>query len=125
MLRALKFIFKEFIFSSLSVCLFLGGCALTKPCTEGGDVSWPAQVKGDKVCRKKKLSDGRTVNHGYYAQKDEDGRVIIEGAFSEGLKDGVWVQYSPEGKPLLEKHYKNGIEINPTLPIRDDAGKSP
>src|SRR5690606_37127443 len=100
------------------VPLFLllpAACATgSKPCHEGGDVSWEWKgepSKGNRQCLQHKDKAGRWVNHGRYVVWFPDGEVALEGNFKEGLKEGKWVQYDRTGKKILEKEFEGGTEI--------------
>ncbi len=104
----------KYFFNVLSIFV-LSGCALTRPCTKGGELTWPSAIRGDKVCQQQKLPDGRKVNHGRFVQRHLNGKIALEGDYNEGLMHGRWTQFSPEGKPLLEKNFHNGIEVFPSM----------
>lgn len=100
--------------------LVLVACASTfKPCSQGGDVSWYPPVKGDMRCQQREDQSGRVVNHGSFRQLNAKGRVILEGAFEEGRKNGVWVQYNERGEKIAERYFEKGVEK--TVP-RSDQG---
>lgn len=89
------------------------GCAISRPCAEGGDVSWPNTIKGNKQCHQKRLSNGSYVNDGGYVQWHPNGKIAVEGVFKDGRKHGVWNQYDETGRKILEKYYRDGVETSP------------
>lgn len=95
----------------------LYSCALTKPCSSGGDVSWPGEFKGDKKCQKKTLKSGDVVNHGRYTAYFSSGRPGLIGSFYDGKKHGIWSQYNEKGEKILEKYYDHGVEKMSALGI--------
>jgi hypothetical protein len=107
---ALKFFSRFLLFALIT----MSSCSITRPCTRGGELSWPSQIRGDKICQQTKLPDGRKVNHGRFVQRYGNGKIALEGEYNDGLMHGRWTQYSPEGKSLLEKNFHNGIEIFPS-----------
>ena len=95
----------------VGLTVIYSGCALSRPCSSGGDVSWPGEFKGDKKCQKKKLkSTGDEVNHGRYTAYFSNGRPGLIGSFYEGKKHGIWSQYNEKGEKILEKYYDHGVE---------------
>ena len=100
----------------ISLAALLSACATTKPCSKGGDVSWPNPIQGDKVCYQKTDKNGLTVNEGNYRQHYADGKVAVEGEFKNGKRDGFWYQYDESGNKTLEKYYEDGVEKAPPLP---------
>jgi hypothetical protein len=94
----------------LAMGALFAGCALTKPCTDGGDASWPTDFKGDKTCQKKKDKEGKEMNHGRYTAKYPSGRVALIGSFFDGKKHGTWSQYDEKGEKTLERYFDHGVE---------------
>lgn len=92
----------------------LNGCSsLTKPCTAGGDVKWynpESPVKGTMKCDQKKLDDGKYINHGSFKEFNDDGKLVLEGQFEDGKKNGVWTQYNAKGEKIMERYFDHGIE---------------
>jgi hypothetical protein len=93
-------------------------CNTTRPCHEGGDTSWDPPLKGDGFCLQREVSDGVYQNHGNYQVLDtRTQRVLLDGRFVEGKKDGVWTEYNEQGEPIREKYFEKGIEkARPPLP---------
>ncbi|MCM0605763.1 MAG: hypothetical protein KA715_06695 [Xanthomonadaceae bacterium] len=97
----------------LIVCCLIGslsGCALSRPCSSGGDLTWANEFKGDKKCQKKKMKTGEELNHGRYTAYYSNGRPGLIGSFYEGKKHGIWSQYNEKGEKTLEKYYDHGVE---------------
>ena len=89
------------------------GCTTTtKPCSEGGDVKWVSTVpvRGIKRCLQRKFEDGKFANHGQYEEVSDSGKILLEGQFFEGKKDGTWTQYDEKGNKILERYFDRGIE---------------
>lgn len=94
-------------------CLSLGlldGCAIDRPCTEGGDLSGYETIKGNKQCVQRPAKDGRYRNDGKFMQWHPNGVLAVEGEFRDGQKHGTWVEYNTSGKPIRERYYEYGIE---------------
>lgn len=97
------------------------GCAvkITRPCSEGGDVSWRSSktqdgnLIGDKHCIQKKLDDGRYVNHGIYKLKHPNGKLALEGRFELGKKEGFWSEFDEKGEKVAERYFEAGVEKTP------------
>ena len=99
--------------------LFLSSCSVTKPCSEGGDVSWNPKIIGDKRCEQKELPNGKTVNHGTFTQTYQStGKVAIEGMFVEGQKSGIWTYYGEDTKIRAIKYFDHGVEKTPPSDIQ-------
>lgn len=118
--------------SAIAILLLLSACASGfRPCSEGGDVSWPGiniKEMGDQHClqsRGEGLRDqkGPFLNEGRYRLYDKPGKLILEGEFRKGQKHGAWTQYAPDGKKILEKFYDNGADITP--PAKDAKIEKP
>ncbi len=97
--------------------IFVTGCSTsTKPCSSSGDTSWnppiPLEIKGNRQCHQAKQKDGKYLNHGKYVEWYKNGSIAIEGEFKDGKKDGVWVQYNEKGQKILEKKFRNGVEVS-------------
>lgn len=108
---------KSNILSLLFFALWvLGACSTTRPCSEGGDTTWNGEsLKGDKVCGQQPNREGLWVNHGRYIQKHNNGKVMIEGQYEDGKKQGIWSRYDETGNKTVEKYFENGVE-KPVLP---------
>lgn len=89
---------------------FLLSCSTSHPCAQGGDISWNPPLKGNKQCFQKKSPSGAYVNEGKYYQWHPNGKLALEGTFSDGQKEGVWIQYDPSGKKVAERYFENGVE---------------
>ena len=94
----------------LSLVLWESGCAISKPCAEAGDTTWPTKIPGDAHCYQKKQPDGRWVNDGKYYLYSDDGVILLEGNFVAGKKDGIWVEYNEKGEKIREHQFENGVE---------------
>ena len=46
------------------------------------------------------------------------GKIALEGEFLEGLKEGIWLQYSEEGRLQVVKFFDHGVEKTPPDDIR-------
>ena len=94
----------------------LGGCSISRPCSEGGDTSWTPKIIGDKRCEQKKSSAGKPVNDGKFLQKYQStGKIALEGQFENGKKQGIWCYYGPDGKLLAVKYFDQGVEKTPPI----------
>lgn len=61
-------------------------------------------------CYQKKDANGNILNHGNFRQWYPGGSLALEGAFEEGKKNGLWVQYDEKGNRISEKWFEHGIE---------------
>jgi antitoxin component YwqK of YwqJK toxin-antitoxin module len=89
-------------------------CSVSKPCSEGGDVSWNPKIVGDKKCEQKTLPSGRQINDGPFKQAYEStGNIALEGQFELGRKQGIWLYYGEDGKLRAVKYFDKGVEKTP------------
>ena len=101
------------------VFIFLSACSISRPCSEGGDVTWNPKIIGDKRCEQKELKDGRVVNHGAFNQiYQSTGKVAIEGMFNEGRKSGIWTYYGEDGNIRTIKYFDQGVEKTPPADVQ-------
>lgn len=100
----------KFLGSLGTIALCLSGCGTSKPCADAGDTSWVQPVVGNRQCRQIKRTDGTYINDGRYVVWSPSGKILLEGAFKQGRKDGTWTQYDEAGRKLVEKHYVDGTE---------------
>ncbi len=108
---------------SFPALLFLGGCAITHPCQEGGDTVWnPPIVSSKKLCTQKyNKKSGKHENHGLYREWHLNGMLALEGMFDAGEKHGIWQQFDEKGKLKVEKFFNHGVESSaPVRPYSDD-----
>ncbi len=99
--------------------VFQTACSITKPCAEGGDVSWSPKIIGDKKCTQKKLPDGKIVNDGPFKQAYQStNEVALEGQFLLGQKQGVWLYYGEDRKLRSAKFFEKGVEKTPTSEVQ-------
>lgn len=108
---------------SLTSILFLltSACSITKPCTEGGDVSWNPKIVGDKRCAQKDFPGKRTLNHGPFTQAYQStGRIALEGEFDEGRKQGIWKYYGEDGQLKSVKYFDRGVEKTPPAEVQKE-----
>ena len=99
--------------------LFLTGCAISRPCSEGGDVSWNPKILGDKRCTQKKLPTGQVVNHGKFQQSYQStGLIALEGEFDEGKKSGIWLFYGEDHHLIAAKYFDKGVEKTPPTEVQ-------
>lgn len=90
--------------------LLIAGCAVTKPCRDGGDVLVSDdEGNGNARCHQKEF-EGRPQNHGKYTHFFLDGTPAVEGQFLEGKKDGIWVVYNKQHSVKAVKYYDRGVE---------------
>ncbi len=87
-------------------------CAIGHPCKEGGDISWPNPIQGDKKCYQKKDKDGIYRNDGKFSQWHSNGQLALEGQFKKGKKEGLWIQFDETGKKVAERRYQDGVELS-------------
>lgn len=89
----------------------LTSCAVHKPCSEGGDISWTPKIVGDKKCTQKTLPDGKVVNHGPFKQAYQTtDEIALEGQFELGQKQGIWLFYTEDHKLKAAKFFEKGVE---------------
>jgi hypothetical protein len=106
-------------FGPLTFVIFLTACSISKPCSEGGDISWTPKITGDKRCTQKVLPDGRQVNDGPFRQVYESNREIaLEGEFLNGQKQGIWLHYGEDRKLKSAKYFEKGVEKTPPAEIQ-------
>lgn len=95
---------------------FLQGCAIHKPCSEAGDTTWNPKILGDKRCAQKVGPEGKIVNDGPFLQVYQTNReVALQGQFSNGQKDGVWLYFGEDRKLKAAKFFEKGVERTPTV----------
>ena len=104
------------LLSSLLTSTNLVGCAISRPCTEGGDTQWQPLLLGDKHCSQKKARDGSLVNDGPYQVVDKNGKILLDGQFADGLKEGTWIQFDEKGHKIIERHFEAGVEKSVAMP---------
>jgi hypothetical protein len=49
--------------------------------------------------------------NGKQVTTDSDGKIIEEGEYKDGLKQGNWLGYYPSGKPHYQEFYRDGLLI--------------
>lgn len=99
---------------SVLLCFALMGCAVTKPCSEGGDVSWNPKIIGDKRCAQKTDASGHTFNQGKFQEYYfSTGTLALEGEFDQGRKDGIWLYYGEDRRLISAKFFDRGVEKTP------------
>ncbi len=54
--------------------------------------------------------DGKQVYHGAFTKWYENGKIMIQGTYRNGKKDGLWKEYFPNGVPKSEGPYANGLK---------------
>ena len=98
---------------------FLSGCAIHRPCSEGGDVTWNPKIVGDKRCGQRKLPSGKIVNEGKFQQYyQKTGNLALEGQFEEGQKQGIWSYYGEDQHLKVVKYFDKGIEKTPPSDVQ-------
>ena len=103
----------------LFILTAVSACAITKPCTDAGDVSWNPKIIGDKRCAQKTTTDGRVLNHGKFQQYYQStGTLALEGNFEEGKKDGIWLYYAEDRHLVAAKFFAKGVEKTPPLEVQ-------
>lgn len=100
----------------LVTALLATACSTSKPCAEGGDVSWYPPIVGNKKCTQKENSEGKTINEGPFLMWDQKDHILLEGNFKGGRKDGIWTQYNDRGEKIMEKNFQDGVETS--MPIK-------
>ena len=97
----------------------MNACAISRPCSEGGDVSWNPKIVGDKRCAQKTLVNGRLVNNGKFQQAYQStGTIALEGEFDEGKKSGIWLFYGEDHHLVAAKYFDKGVEKTPPAEIQ-------
>ncbi len=88
------------------------GCAFAPNhrCQDAGDPARETPFRGDRECFQKTLPDGRVVNDGVYREYFLSGKLSLEGHYEEGHKSGVWTEWNEDGKVVVRKYFKDGIE---------------
>ncbi len=90
------------------------GCSISKPCSEGGDITWNPVIKGDKKCTLKKNAEGKRVLDGKFEQTyATTNTVALQGQFENGKKAGIWIYYGEDSKLKAVKYFDHGVEITP------------
>ena len=111
--------FKQSVVAFLFILFLITSCAISRPCTEGGDVSWNPKVIGDKKCTQKKLVSGRIVNDGKFLQAyQKSGTLALEGEFEEGKKSGIWLFYGEDHHLIAAKYFDKGVEKTPPSEVQ-------
>ena len=104
---------------AIPLSLLMTGCSISRPCSEGGDVSWNPKVVGDKRCVQKTLPDGKVVNDGKFQQYYQKlGTLALEGQFEQGQKNGIWLYYGEDRHLKTEKFFDKGIEKTPPADVQ-------
>lgn len=57
----------------------------------------------------KRGSGGELVSHGPYVAYYESGQEEMAGEYVEGVRDGLWQWWYPDGRKKAECHYVDGI----------------
>ena len=105
-----------FLLFSLSIW---SGCAVSKPCSEAGDITWNPKIVGDKLCTQKKNKEGRYVNDGIFRQVYQTtGKVALEGQFENGKKQGIWLYYGEDQQLKSAKYFDQGVEKTPPTEVQ-------
>lgn len=103
------------------IVISLSACSVTKPCSEGGDVSWNPKIVGDKRCAQKEFPGKRMLNHGAFTQAYKStGRIALEGEFDEGRKQGIWKYYAEDGSLKAVKYFDRGVEKTPPAEVQKE-----
>lgn len=103
----------------LGLLLVSAGCAVHKPCSEGGDISWNPKIVGDKRCEQKEFPGHKTLNHGKFKQSYQStGTIALEGQFDEGRKEGLWLYYGEDSKLRSVKFFDRGVEKTPPASVQ-------
>lgn len=103
-------------FLLIILCVFNFACSITKPCAEGGDITWNPPIIGDKKCSIKKNKDGKNILEGPFKQEYFSTHTIaLEGQFEEGRKTGIWTYYGEDGKLKSVKYFDSGVEKTPPI----------
>ncbi|MGK5086490.1 hypothetical protein WDW86_02935 [Bdellovibrionota bacterium FG-2] len=102
----------------LNVLLICSACSISRPCSEGGDVSWNPSIRGDRRCQKVQDPSGRYVNHGKFVQTYQSGKLALEGEFLDGKRNGTWVQYDEKGDKVMERYFDHGVEKAVAAPLK-------
>src|SRR4051812_3157339 len=108
-------------FLTFVLAVVSSACSVTKPCSDGGDISWTPKITGDKRCAQKEFPGKRTLNHGAFTQAYQTtGRIALEGEFDEGRKQGIWKYYGEDGKLRSVKYFDRGVEKTPPLDVQKE-----
>ena len=106
-------------FIAVLVLILVSGCAVSRPCADGGDVSWNPKIIGDKLCTQKKGKDGKYVNDGAYRQiYNTTKKVALEGQFEMGKKQGIWLFYGEDQQLKTAKYFDQGVEKTPPAEVQ-------
>ena len=103
---------------SVLCCAFLlASCSTSHSCSRAGNTSWPwaSDYQNEHrvtSCETRKIGDGKKTIDGEYVEYFDDGQVALEGNFKKGQKDGLWTQYDPHGKKVMELYFKDGFELD-------------
>ena len=101
------------------IAVGLTGCAISKPCSEGGDINWNPRIIGDKRCAQVARTDGKVVNQGKFTQAyQSNGKIALEGNFEDGKKSGLWTYYAEDGHLVSVKYFDRGVEKTPPLEVQ-------
>ncbi|MGQ9622554.1 MAG: toxin-antitoxin system YwqK family antitoxin [Candidatus Caldatribacteriaceae bacterium] len=50
------------------------------------------------------------MEHGTFTKWHENGKIMIQGTYRNGKKDGLWRECLRDGTPKIEGTYKNGVK---------------
>ena len=104
--------------------LLLAACSISRPCSEGGDVSWNPKIVGDKKCGQKASKDGRQVDDGEFKQFYEStGTLALDGQMKEGQKSGIWLYYSENSQLRSVKYFDHGVEKTPPPEVQKEIDR--
>ena len=96
---------------------FMSACSTSKPCEQAGDTAWVPPIRGNKRCFQKKLPNGQYVDHGKYViWSEESKKLLLEGEFKDGRKEGTWIEYDEKGNKVRQRTFVDGAEITVALP---------
>ena len=65
--------------------------------------------KGGEIKRVRGMVVGKILD-GDFSELDEDNNVLIAGRFDEGLKDGEWKKWYPNGELREVAHWNKGVQ---------------
>ena len=67
------------------------------------------------------LKSDKKVKHGPYQLMGTDGKIRTSGNYVQGLKDGKWIKYRPNGYVAKVEHYKEGALHGPFQTLHADS----
>jgi hypothetical protein len=80
-------------------------------CPEGAEPAGSAPPDGREQYCAKKDEGGNPIKHGWFRSWFDNSQIESEGEYRDGLRQGKWTFYGPEGEKTREAEYRDGAEV--------------